>query len=140
MGGGYSQFKEAKFPGTKPPMFAMSLTGRPTALKETILLTYCPPDVRSNIQDTINILWPKGIKKEEEINASCYRIKLNNYPFEASYFPDVIQVKHMMGVMIARIGRLGWLPLVGCDTQSHEDVSTIIFYRGGSPIFTSLVS
>ena len=53
MGGGFSHFKEAKFPATKPPMFGMSLTGRAGSLKETMLLTYCPRDALSVIQSTI---------------------------------------------------------------------------------------
>ena len=34
-------------------MFAMSLTGRPSSLKETMLLTYCPIGALSVIQSAI---------------------------------------------------------------------------------------
>ena len=137
MGSGHTKFQEVRFPQVKPPMFAMSLTGASTSNKATMLLTYCPPEALSTIQNTIGDYWPYGIKKEEEINASCYKIKFKDFPFEWVLYEDGLKSKTMMGQIVLELGRLGWLPLIGCDLQSDEDVSTILFYRGCSPIFTA---
>ena len=92
MGGGFSHFKDAQFPAAKPPMFAMSLTGRNTSLKETMLLTYCPVDARNIILTTIREYWKPGIKKQEEINSSCYKIKIDEFPFEVG-LADIPKLK-----------------------------------------------
>ena len=137
MGSGYSKFQDVRFPQAKPPMFAMSLTGGAMSNKATMLLTYCPREALSAIQNTIKDYWPYGIKKEEEINTSCYKIKFKDFPFGWVLYEDGLKAKTMMGQIVLELGRLGWLPLIGCDLQSEEDVSTIFFYRGCSPIFTA---
>ena len=137
MGNNYSQYKEARFPESKPPLFTLAITGYPNdAPKKTILLTYCPPEVRDVIRTAIIDCWPAGIKTDEEINPSCYKFKMHDYPFGDNIFTYVIKVKEMMGQIVARVGRMAWIPLVGCDTQAEEDISTVIFYKGVKPIFT----
>jgi len=136
MGSGYSHFRKAQFPSIKPPMFSMSLTGRDSQTKDTLLLTYCPPEAAYVIQATLANTWPCGIRKVEELNPSCHGIMLHECPFASKNFRDVITVKNMMAQVIAELGRQGWLPLVGCDLQTAEDISTVIFYRGSQPIFT----
>ena len=136
MGSGYSHFRKAQFPSIKPPMFSMSLTGRDSQSKDTLLLTYCPPEAAYVIQATLADTWPCGIRKVEDLNPSCHGIMLHECPFASKNFRDVITVKNMMAQVIAELGRQGWLPLVGCDLQTAEDISTVIFYRGSQPIFT----
>ena len=134
MGSAYTRFHEAKFPETKPKMFSLSITGRDD-FNPHILLTYCPPEVRDVIRMVILESWPAGIKKDEELTASGHWFKMHFHPFDDQTFSNEIMVKNMMAQILARVGQMSWIPLVGCDTQAEEDISTIFFYRGDEPIF-----